>query len=185
MNDDEPKNLVWVDIETTGTRILQDAILEVGICITTQKLELVCEKSWVCSPSRPIDLSDIHHKVIEMHSRTGLLIESNRTNVKLADIEGEAIQMIYDNDGEKSPACGSSVHFDRGFLSTQAPHLNAAFHYRNIDVSTVRNLCQRYQPEVYKQKPDYGYIAHRVLDDLHASIAELRHYMTTFGWIPQ
>lgn len=172
-------NLPWIDIETTGLDAEEDAILEIGVVITNEKLEKIAFKDWVIKPSRPQAITEISPYVMEMHQKSGLWLESLSSERELEGIELEVAGFILKHC-ERAPACGSSVHFDRRFLKAQAPEIDQAFHYRNIDVSTLKNLCAIYCPEANETAPEpRGH--HRAMDDLYDSIELLRHYLKALG----
>ena len=165
--------LNWVDIETTGLDAKKDAILEVAIVVTDDDLNELASKSIVVMPnvSHSMLMSLMDDYVREMHMRSGL-IEVLHRGPGPEQAEQALIKFLAENS-EKSPMCGSSVHFDRAFLKEQMPELEKCFAYRNIDVSTLKELVKRWSPSLEFKIDDKP---HRALPDIRASIAELRHY---------
>ena len=169
-------NLAWIDLETTGLRPPQDAILEIGIVITNNLLNEIAHASFVCKPSRRVMLDEVSPYVLEMHVKNGLWKESAGATINLKDVSALAIAFIKENEAEGSPACGSTVQFDRAFLKAQALELDQVFHYRNIDVSTLKNIASLYDAEAIETCPKRDK-QHRAVDDLRYSIQELEHYL--------
>jgi oligoribonuclease len=179
-NQDTQNNfLTWIDIETTGLDPNRDGIMEIGVVITSDdaRLHVRNESSWVVRPSRDVPIGNIHPEVARMHSESGLWAESLSSRLSLTFIEPEIAQFIIDHtEDAPSPACGSTVWFDRSFLRVQAPSIDKAFSHRNLDVSSIKELVRRIAPDVYERLPQ-GEKKHRVLDDIYFSIAELRYYI--------
>lgn len=175
---DPHENLAWLDLETTGLRPNEDAILELGVVITNKDLDIVAEISAVVEPSRNTSITEIDPEVAAMHTKSGLwhecLAGSDRLSFEAACLM--LYRFIREHDAAGSPMCGSTISFDRGFLKVQAPELLSVFHYRNIDVSTLKNVMEMHfsscEPYVPKKEP-----THRVIDDLHDSIEEYQHYL--------
>ena len=173
--------LVWVDIETTGLRPDKDAILEIGIVITDLELENENFHNWVCRPSLDISIKDIDPYVFNMHSTSGLWQSSLAAEIDFHVAVGCAKRFLEEQNALGLPMTGSSIHFDRAFLKAQAPSLDKLFHYRNIDVSTMKNLVEIYHPDIFESRPQ-GEKKHRAVDDCFDSIAELKHYVNALGW---
>lgn len=175
-NNNEHENLAWLDIETTGLCPHEDAILEVGIVITTKDLELVARKAVVTTPSKNVGLWSMDNYVYNMHLKSGLWADCFSDGaVCLKDAVDELRQFMLDNNAVGSPMCGNTINFDRSFAKAQMHKLNELFHYRNIDVSTLKNVFKMHFPEVAPFEK--GDTPHRVLGDLELSIAEYRYYL--------
>lgn len=190
----QPK-IVILDVETTGLDPAKNVIVELGIQLYSASLVLIDEKSWILSDDLVyghcqalVDPSVGDKFVLNMHNESGLLNEiheRNSTGYKTshAVAEREAIEWLkkYDlaHNHVQLPLCGSSVHFDRKFLSAQMSELDKVFHYRNIDISSVKELCKIYRPEVTKLAEDNlsPKRAHRVLSDCKDSRDELEFYL--------
>ncbi len=173
------KKLVWVDIETTGLDHQDDLILEVATVVTDENLKELGHYSTVICPPAHVDLVLAHEWMekwtFEQHSKTGL-IESCQYGESRYEAMDSVLDFFRDMGIEKGkhPMCGSSVGFDRRFLDEHMYRLASHFHYRNIDVSTVKELVKLWKPELEFKKPDE--LPHRALPDLRLSIAELQHY---------
>ena len=170
--------LVWLDIETTGLEPTEHEILEIGFIITDDNLAELGRASWVLPFNGTVD------KFIDaMHTQSGLLyacnlLRQNGTIVTCWEIRQEISAWLgrYLDVGEKPPLCGSSVGFDKSFLAASAfSPLLERFHYRTVDVSSVKELARRWAPSVYESRPKDRHI-HRALPDLEDSIAEAKHY---------
>jgi oligoribonuclease len=175
---DPHENLAWLDLETTGLRPDEDAILEIGVVITDRELNTVNQLALVTQPSRNVPITEIDPYVAEMHSKSGLWLEclGAKGAFTFEHACSLARDFIFENKAAGSPMCGSTISFDRGFLKAQSPLLNGAFHYRNIDVSTLKNVMRLHFPAAPQWSPMTG-PKHRALDDLHNSICEYGHYL--------
>lgn len=174
--------IVVVDIETTGLEPNDNLILELGMIITDDNFNLLTSFNKICHYSKE-DLSDINPIdpiVQEMHEASGLwTLVRGQQSIELEDVEEAAVRFLNEFNATGNPMCGSSVHFDRAFIKLCMPKLNNLFHYRNIDVSTVKNLCEKWNPEVFEKRPE-GRKVHRVIFDCIDTIAELRYYKENF-----
>jgi len=172
-------NLVWMDMEMTGLDPESCYILEVGALITTAELEPVSDGlSFAIFQSEQV-LESMDPWCIRQHTRSGLLDRVRESGVTLQEAEGALLKFIrrfcYKR---KSPLCGNSICQDRRFLVRYMPQVEEYLHYRNIDVSSIKELVNRWYPrELHFQKKKR---AHRVLDDISQSIAELEYYRTQF-----
>ena len=173
--------LVWIDLETTGLSRTDDAILEVGIIVTTSDLVELGRWSAVLHVDRA-ELEDVDPTVDAMHLASGLWAECESSERTFARTMREATRWLEDwrlrHPAEAWHLAGSSVWFDRGFLAAQWPELLPGLHHRILDVSSLRlaaETCWGLPPR------DRGTVAHRVIPDLEASIEELRHWRQVFG----
>lgn len=184
----QPK-FVIVDCETTGLDPEQNIILEIGIQVYTARLDLISQWSGMASDEttyRHLDwLADQEDKYVHnMHMENGLIWNIRHSTEKThRDLELEAIQFMKDNGlGENRimlPMCGSSILFDRSFIQRQMPDLNKQFHYRNMDVSSMKEFCKVWRPELiskYYEETAGNVVAHRVLSDCVATRNELAFY---------
>ena len=169
-----PPPLAWVDLEMTGLDPDRCVVLEVAAMITDGDLnEVATFEGLVIHHDAPVlEAMDAWPK--EHHAKSGLTAASLRSTVDTAAAEEAllAFLMAHTKPGE-SPLCGNSVHVDRAFLRRHLPRVEAHFHYRNVDVSTVKELAKRWYPGLplfQKQQ------THRALDDIRESLAELRYY---------
>jgi oligoribonuclease len=175
---------VFVDIETTGLIVEACVPLELGIVITDNQLEIIDEQSWLWywpGMNRNIPSYGLDNFVREMHDKSGLwdaIKEFPRYDSR--QVERLAMEMLERNNAMDQPMCGSSVHFDRAFLKRYAEQLEGAFLYRNIDISTLKEIFARIDPEVVESRPQPEG-RHRVLPDIYDTMAELKHYLKHIG----
>ena len=172
-------NLVWLDMEMTGLNPMGDRIIELAMVVTNSDLELVAESPvWAVHQSDEV-LAAMDEWNQRTHGRSGLIDRVKASTVDEAAVEAEALEFMkkYSAEGA-SPMCGNSIGQDRRFMARYMPKLEDWFHYRNLDVSTLKELCRRWRPDVYKGLEKKG--AHKALDDILESIAELRYYREHF-----
>lgn len=170
-----PDNLIWIDLEMTGLDTDTDAIIEIATVITDNELTVLAE-----GPSLVIHQSDSVLAAMDewnqkQHRKTGLIerVRISRIDEREAELQTLDFLSQYVPKG-KSPMCGNSVCQDRRFLARCMPGLEAYFHYRNLDVSTLKELARRWYPKIAKGfRKDSSHLA---LDDVHDSIDELRYY---------
>lgn len=179
-------NLFWLDLETTGLNPLSDTILEVGFAATTPDLEIIAEDSFLVQlPDIERTMGRCSARVQEMHDANGLWM-ALATEPAVPFLECAAYLRSFieacecscvapNGDPYRSPLCGSTVSFDRGFVAQQWPSVLEALSYRNVDVSSIHELAQRwYGPGSVHEGT--GPSAHRALADVQFSIARLRWY---------
>jgi oligoribonuclease len=174
---------VWVDLETTGLSPAQDRILELGIIVTDADLNGISSYTTLVDPLIPVyEAREAADPLVrDMHDKSGLWRALSRGTVRNpATVDDEATDWLRYELKDRGvvnppPMCGSSVHFDRSFLEPQLPVLFRQFHYRNIDVSTTKELARRWYPQVLATAPAKSE-HHRVFPDLRETIAEMRHY---------
>ncbi|HYA45185.1 MAG TPA: oligoribonuclease [Acidimicrobiales bacterium] len=169
--------LVWMDLEMTGLEPSRDSIVEIATLVTDDELDIVAEGPDLVIAAPPATLQAMGDVVRQMHSRSGLLeaISASTTSLEEAGEATLAFVRVHVPERGKVPLCGNSIATDRRFLAAQLPELEAYFHYRSIDVSTVKELARRWYPEAFAAAPKkLG--AHRALDDIKESVAELRYW---------
>jgi oligoribonuclease len=167
-------NLVWIDLEMTGLDPGRDAILEIATIVTDGQLDVVAEGPVLAIHQTPAVLAAMDEWNQEQHARSGLLARVRATTCTGAQAEAATLKFLREYvPASASPMCGNSVCQDRRFLHRLMPALEGYFHYRNLDVSTVKELARRWAPAQKAFEKDGR---HRALDDIRASIAELRHY---------
>lgn len=177
-------NLAWVDLETTGLDEFKCLPLEIGVVITDADLNVLREWSYVLH--QDLYLNDLSDWVIDTHSANGLLkeVKNSRFEVELVDQEISnlflASTVFYVGD-EKPPLCGNTISFDRAWLKRWFPLTHDCFHYRSIDVSSIKELQKRWMPGEAVSNKDTS--LHRSIPDIYDSIAELKHYYNTL-WMP-
>jgi oligoribonuclease len=168
-------NLVWIDLEMTGLDPLGDRIIEVAVVVTDPQITVRVEGPVfaVHQSDAVLDAMDAWNK--GTHGRSGLIDRVKASAVDEAAAEAQVIDFLqrYVPKG-KSPMCGNSICQDRRFLAKDMPRLEAFFHYRNLDVSTLKELARRWKPAVLEGFKKAQ--AHTALADIHESIDELLHY---------
>jgi oligoribonuclease len=175
----DPTALVWLDMEMTGLDPDRDRVIELAMVITNGQLELVAESAvWaVHQPDAVLDAMDEWNK--KTHGKSGLIERVKTSALGEAEVEAQALEFLKRHvPAGKSPLCGNSICQDRRFMARHMPKLEAWFHYRNLDVSTLKELCKRWKPEIAKGVKKGG--KHEALADIHESIEELKYYREHF-----
>ncbi len=171
----DPGNLLWIDMEMSGLSPDGDRVLEVAIVITDAQLNTVAEApvKVVFQPDDVLDRMDSWNK--STHRKSGLIDRVKAATQNEAEVEAELVAFLAQYVPENtSPMCGNSVCQDRRFLARHMPKLEAFFHYRNLDVSTLKELAKRWKPEILASFVKHG--KHEALADIYESIEELKHY---------
>jgi len=172
-------NLIWIDLEMTGLDPDTDVIIEIATLVTDANLNLLAEGPVYAIHQSDEILAGMDEWNTNQHGKSGLTQRVRESKVSLAQAEAETIAFLESWVPKgKSPICGNSICQDRRFLVRGMPQLEAYFHYRNLDVSTVKELARRWRPEVLAGVKKSG--AHLAMDDIKDSIAELQHYRETF-----
>jgi oligoribonuclease len=169
--------LVWVDLEMTGLDPERDRIVEIAVIVTDGELERV-EEGPDLVIHQPADvLAAMDEVVVKMHAESGLTAAVGEAALDVATAEAEALEFVtkWIPEPRSAPLAGNSVHADRAFLRRYMPRLEAHLHYRNVDVSTLKELARRWSPDVLAEAPVKAG-GHRALADIRESIAELRWY---------
>jgi len=167
--------LIWIDMEMSGLNPDADRILEVAIVVTDSQLVTVAEApvKVVHQPDAVLDRMDPWNK--STHRKTGLIDKVKAARQSEAEVEAELIAFLAQYLPENtSPMCGNSICQDRRFLARYMPRLEAFFHYRNLDVSTLKELAKRWKPEIVTGLTKHG--KHEALADIYESIEELKYY---------
>jgi len=168
--------LVWLDLEMTGLDVTRHTIVEIAVLVTDAELERLDEGIDLVVHQPPAALAEMDDFVRAMHERSGLLPAIDASRVSLEQAGTAALDYIRNHvDPGTAPLCGNSIGVDRRFLDRYLPELDQYLHYRSIDVSSLKELCRRWYPEVYRHRPGKQE-THRALDDVRESIAELRFY---------
>lgn len=172
--------LIWMDLEMTGLRPETDRILEMAAIITDSELNIIAESPvFILHQSQTcLDAMDDWNQ--KHHGNSGLItrVQASVLNEKMAEKQMLDFIQCHVPESRQSPLCGNSIYQDRRFLYQYMPALEAHFHYRNIDVSTIKELARRWNPGVYESFKKAS--THRALDDIRESIGELRHYRAAF-----
>ena len=171
--------LIWLDMEMTGLAPATDRIIEVAMVITDNDLNTVVESPVLVVRQDDATLRGMDAWNQATHARTGLIDKVKASILDEATVEKTMIAFLREHVPSKtSPMCGNSICQDRRFLARWMPKLEEYFHYRNLDVSTLKELVKRWKPEVAKGVSKRG--AHTALADIHESIDELRYYREHF-----
>lgn len=172
-------NLIWLDLEMTGLEPETDVVLEIATIITDSQLNILAEGPVFAISQSDDVLDNMSDWCIEHHGHSGLTQRCRDSEVSLAEATAQTIAFVqqYVPQG-KSPMCGNSIGQDRRFINKYMPDFEDYFHYRNLDVSTVKELARRWKPEVLDKVVKTG--AHLALDDIRESIAELKVYQEHF-----
>jgi oligoribonuclease len=175
----DQNHLIWVDMEMTGLDPDRDRIIEVALVVTDGRLETVAEAPVlvVHQPDSVLDAMDAWNK--GTHGRSGLIDKVKASTLDETAVEARMIAFLAAHvPSRASPMCGNSICQDRRFMARGMPGLEAYFHYRNLDVSTLKELARRWKPEIAKGLTKQG--KHEALADIYESIAELRYYRDNF-----
>ncbi len=176
-DDPAAERLVWIDLEMTGLDVDRHVIVEIGILVTDADLHVIGDGFDVVVHQPPEALAAMDDFVRRMHTRSGLLPAIEASTLSLEDAGAQAlhyIRTLVPTPGV-APMCGNSIGTDRRFLAAQLRELDDYLHYRSIDVSSFKELCRRWYPGVYANRPGKGE-THRALEDITESIAELQYY---------
>lgn len=169
--------LVWVDLEMTGLDPVRHVILEIAVVVSDGALAQVVEGPDLVIAASEDALAGMEPFVAEMHATSGLLDAVRASGLGVAEAETQVLDFVRAHvpEAHAAPLAGNSIHADRAFLAQHMPALNGWLHYRNVDVSTVKELARRWYPEAYASAPEKAK-GHRALADIRESLAELRHY---------
>lgn len=175
------QRLIWIDLEMTGLDPDSDRIIEVATIVTDSELNTFAEGPVLAVHQPDAVLEAMDEWNTATHGNSGLTGRVRESTLTERDAELETLAFLREwVDERTSPICGNSICQDRRFLARYMPELEAFFHYRNLDVSTVKELAKRWHPEALAGFSKKG--AHQALDDIRESIAELQHYRETlFG----
>jgi len=167
---------VWLDLEMTGLDVTRHVIVEIAALVTDSDLTPVDEGIDLIVHQPPEALAEMDDYVRTMHTRSALLPAIESSTLSLADAGAQVLAYVEQHVAAGSaPLCGNSIGVDRRFLDHQLPELDRYLHYRSIDVSSFKELCRRWYPDVYKGRPGKQE-THRALADVRESIAELAYY---------
>ncbi|MBP9956064.1 oligoribonuclease [Geopseudomonas guangdongensis] len=170
-----PQNLIWIDLEMTGLEPDSDVILEIATIVTDAQLNVLAEGPSLVVHQSDAVLDGMNPWCIEQHGKSGLTQRVRESRIDTAEAEARTLEFLRQWVPERSsPMCGNSIGQDRRFLVRYMPRLEAFFHYRNLDVSTIKELAARWAPAVKDGFTKDS--SHLALDDIRDSIAELKYY---------
>ena len=175
----DKNHLIWIDMEMSGLKPEEDRIIEVAIVVTDSELNTVAEAPVlvVHQPDALLDGMDNWNK--STHAKSGLIGRVKASVLTDSEVENTMLEFVRQHVGERaSPMCGNSICQDRRFLARWMPRLEAWFHYRNLDVSTLKDLAKRWKPDIVPGMVKHG--KHEALADVHESIDELKYYREHF-----
>ncbi len=171
--------LVWIDLEMTGLDPKQERIIEIATLVTDSELNLLAEGPVLAIHQPESLLASMDEWNTKTHGASGLTQRVRDSQVSTREAEVATLEFLRQFvKAGVSPMCGNSVHQDRRFMQQEMPELEAFFHYRNVDVSTLKELAKRWNPEVKKAFKKAN--THQALDDIRESVAELKHYRQHF-----
>lgn len=176
-------NLVWMDLEMTGLDPDVNVIIEIATIVTDDALDVVAEGPVfaISQPESALDLMDEWNQT--HHAASGLLDRVRKSGVTNTEAQAMTLEFLREHTGkDESPLCGNSIWQDRRFLARHMRDLEDHFHYRIIDVSSIKELARRWHPDVLDGVKKKG--AHLALDDIRESIEELRHYRANLFKLP-
>jgi len=186
MNDAQPQpavdvstNLIWIDLEMTGLDTVTDSIIEIATVVTDTRLEELAEGPVLAIHQPPETMQSMDEWNTRQHRESGLTARVLESRLTAAEAEAATIAFLEKHvTAGASPMCGNSICQDRRFLARQMPQLEAYFHYRNLDVSSLKILAQRWAPKVADGFNKAS--SHRALSDIRDSISELAYYRDYF-----
>ena len=171
----DANNLIWIDMEMSGLNPDTDKVLEIAIVVTDSALHTVAEAPVlvVHQPDPVLDAMDDWNR--STHAKSGLVDRVRASTLTEGEVEERMVAFLAQHVPPRiSPMCGNSVHQDRRFLARHLPGLEAYFLYRNLDVSTLKELAKRWKPAIMAGLTKHG--RHEALADIHESIEELKYY---------
>lgn len=170
--------LIWLDLEMTGLDPAQHTILEIGTVVTDSDLKIIAEGPAIAIHHPEVVLASMDPWCVEHHGKSGLTARCRYSKITLVQAEAQTLSFLQKHClPTKIPLCGNSIWMDRKFLAKYMPTLHEFFHYRNVDVSSIKELVSRWYPA--SQQSPRKKKTHYVLDDIHESIDELKYYRET------
>jgi oligoribonuclease len=175
----DPNRLIWIDMEMTGLKPETDRIIEVALVVTDNALATVAEAPVLVVHQDDVTLAGMDSWNQSTHARTGLTDRVRVSTLDEAGAEQQLLAFLREHVPPRtSPMCGNTICQDRRFLARWMPALEDYFHYRNLDVSSLKELCRRWKPDVAKNWVKQG--KHEALADIYESIDELKFYRDNF-----
>jgi oligoribonuclease len=177
------QNLIWVDLEMTGLDCDNDTVIEIATIVTDAELNTLAEGPVIAISQSKETMDGMDEWNTTHHGNSGLTKRVLESQVSRREAELQTIAFLEQHAGRgKSPMCGNSICQDRRFMAREMPELEAFFHYRNLDVSTLKELMVRWRPDLKKGFTKKA--THLALDDIRESIEELRYYRQHFLKLP-
>lgn len=171
----DARNLIWMDLEMTGLIPGRDVITEIATLVTNADLEILAEGPALAIKRTEEELALMDEWNVKTHTASGLIERIRESPHSIADATQQTVEFVREwTPAGKSPLCGNTIPHDRRFLRLEMAELEEHFHYRSIDVSTIKELVNRWYPRSVSAPPKKG--AHQALDDIRESIEELRWY---------
>lgn len=176
---DKKINLIWLDLEMTGLLPASDRIIEIATLVTDAELNILAEGPLLAIKQSDSALEAMDEWNQQHHSASGLIERVRNSNVDENEATKQTLDFLSDySEKNASPMCGNSICQDRRFMANYMPELENYFHYRNLDVSSVKELVKRWKPEILKGLVKKG--AHQAMEDIKDSVAELQYYREHF-----
>ncbi|KJZ12775.1 oligoribonuclease [Halomonas sp. S2151] len=171
--------MIWIDLEMTGLDPERERIIEVATLVTDGELNVIAEGPVIAVHQSDALLSGMDEWNTRTHGNSGLVERVRKSQIDTREAERRTLEFLAAHVAPgTSPMCGNSIHQDRRFLEREMPELWAFFHYRNLDVSTLKELAKRWNPQALEGFSKRN--VHLAMDDIKESIAELAHYRKTF-----
>ena len=168
-------NLVWIDMEMTGLDPETCVVMEIATIVTDAQLNILAEGPVIAVHQSDDVLNNMDEWCTRVHGESGLTARYRESKISVEEASAQTIAFLQQwVDAGKSPLCGNTIGQDRRFMVKYMPELEAYFHYRNIDVSTIKELTRRWKPEILDGFEKKG--VHLALDDIRESIEEMRYY---------
>lgn len=171
----DARNLIWMDLEMTGLVPTRDVIIEIATLVTNPDLEILAEGPALAIKRSEDELALMDDWNVKTHTASGLVERIRSSSHSVADAAEQTLAFAREwTPPGKSPLCGNTIPHDRRFLRVEMAELEGHFHYRSVDVSTIKELVSRWYPRSVGPPPKKG--AHQALDDIRESVEELRWY---------
>lgn len=176
---DKKQSLIWIDLEMTGLLPDTDRIIEIATLVTDADLNVIAQGPTIAVQQSDAALAGMDEWNQRTHGNSGLIERVRNSKIDAQQAQAQTLEFLrqYSEQGA-SPMCGNSICQDRRFLARYMPELESFFHYRNLDVSTLKELARRWAPKVMESFTKVS--THQAMDDIKDSIAELQHYREHF-----